>query len=94
MDIHRLHPDAAESERSLLELAALIRPPEIDGELSRRELDVLRCFSHGLGLSGTADILYISPLTVKDHLKNASRKVGAKNRCHLVGIALRRGWID
>jgi DNA-binding NarL/FixJ family response regulator len=60
-------------------------------QLSGRELQVLRLVASGdrnreIGLK-----LDITEETVKMHLKNATAKLGARDRTHAVSIAIRRG---
>ena len=49
-------------------------------ELTRRELDVLRHLVRGERNSQIAEELYVSPGTVKTHVKNVLRKLGVANR--------------
>jgi DNA-binding CsgD family transcriptional regulator len=60
---------------------------------SPRELEIVRLVADGLTGALIAEDLFISPLTVQTHLRNAMGKVGAHTRAHLVAIALRRGLI-
>lgn len=53
------------------------------------QLRVIEAISHGVGNRGAAELLGISPETVKAHLRQASRMMGAKDRTHLVALALR-----
>lgn len=48
--------------------------------LTTRERDVLQLIANGLQQKNIAKKLSISPETVKKHLKNAYRKLGAHNR--------------
>jgi PAS domain S-box-containing protein len=64
-----------------------------DRPLTPRELEAVRLVAAGLTEGAIAEALYISPLTVHTHLRNAMRKVGAHTRAHLVAIALRRGLV-
>ena len=53
--------------------------------LSGREIEVTSLFvKEGLGTKEIAGRLYISPLTVKDHIANACRKFSVKNRSALL----------
>jgi DNA-binding CsgD family transcriptional regulator len=52
--------------------------------LTKRELEVIRCVSRGLTNQEIADKLFVSLLTVITHLKNIYRKVGVRNRTELV----------
>ncbi|MFC4591385.1 response regulator [Sphaerisporangium corydalis] len=59
--------------------------PEPAGEaLTSREREIARLVAHGRTNAGIAAELFISPGTVKTHLANIQRKLGAANR---VGIA-------
>ena len=62
--------------------------------LTKRELDVLRCFANGTPTGKVAAHLRISERTVRAYLAAAMRKLGARSRVHAVAIALRRHIID
>lgn len=64
------------------------------GPLSPREREVLSLVATGANLHQVADALTISPATVRTHLGNAHRKLGARNRAHAVALALQEGLID
>ncbi|HWC81676.1 MAG TPA: LuxR C-terminal-related transcriptional regulator [Pseudonocardiaceae bacterium] len=53
-------------------------------ELTRRECDVLRHLAEGQTNTQIAATLYVSPGTVKTHVKNLLRKLGAANRAEAV----------
>jgi DNA-binding CsgD family transcriptional regulator len=55
--------------------------------LSRREADVLIQLAAGCTNQEIADRLSILPTTVKTHLRNAMRKLGARNRVEAVSAA-------
>jgi DNA-binding NarL/FixJ family response regulator len=61
--------------------------------LSPTEKDVLFHASHGLLTKEIAFKLDRSELTIKSHLRSASRKLAARNKVHAVAIALREGLI-
>lgn len=52
--------------------------------LTQRELDVTRRIARGLGTSQIAGELFLSPHTVRDHVKAIFEKVGVKSRGELV----------
>lgn len=54
--------------------------------LSLRELDVIRLLGQGITNQEIADTLYISRNTVKIHLQNIYRKLGAANRREAVEV--------
>ena len=57
--------------------------------LSRRESEVMRLVSDGLQPKEIAAHLGISLHTVKDHMRNASRRLGARNGKHAVALFLK-----
>jgi DNA-binding CsgD family transcriptional regulator len=64
------------------------------GPLSPREREVLSLVAAGADLLQIADELTISHATVRTHLGNAHRKLGAHNRAHAVALAMQLGLID
>ncbi|HVV07941.1 LuxR C-terminal-related transcriptional regulator [Amycolatopsis sp.] len=70
-------PEAAEPPRRADPLEQLEGP---FAELTRRELDVLRHLVRGESNSQIAAELFVSPGTVKTHVKNVLRKLGVANR--------------
>jgi DNA-binding NarL/FixJ family response regulator len=65
------------------------RSEERSRSLTERERDVLRLLSEGLDNEETGRRLYISPETVRTHLRKAMTKLGAATRTQAVAIALR-----
>jgi DNA-binding NarL/FixJ family response regulator len=71
--------------RLLRRLTARHQPPAPPGQgLSSRELEVARFVAQGRTNGEIAQVLFISPGTVKNHVAAIQRKLGARN---LVGIA-------
>jgi DNA-binding CsgD family transcriptional regulator len=64
-----------------------------EGELTRRELSVLRLVAQGLGNKEIASELGISTHTVKYHLASLLAKLGVHSRTEAVTIGLRRGLV-
>lgn len=62
--------------------------------LTRRELEMLELLADGLSNADIAGRLYVSPETVKAHLRNLFGKLGVSDRTAAVAAALRRGLID
>jgi DNA-binding CsgD family transcriptional regulator len=52
--------------------------------LSEREVDVTKLIARGLGTSEIAAALFLSPHTVRDHVKSVFEKVGVSSRGELV----------
>ena len=61
--------------------------------LSGREQEVLELVAEGSSLREIGEQLAISEATVRTHLRNANTKLGARNRAHAVGLALKLGVI-
>jgi DNA-binding NarL/FixJ family response regulator len=55
--------------------------------LSKREKEVLKLVAQGLRNSDIAQELFISDVTVKAHMRNIMRKLGARSRAHAVSLA-------
>jgi len=64
------------------------------GELTPREIHVLKLVARGLGNKEIADKLDISQATVKNHVASVIAKLGAQDRTHAVTLALERSIID
>jgi DNA-binding CsgD family transcriptional regulator len=61
-----------------------INPNNVDIRLSAREIDVMRLVAIGLSTKDIADRLFISPDTVKKHLRNVFQKTGAHSRTQAI----------
>jgi DNA-binding NarL/FixJ family response regulator len=62
--------------------------------LSPREREILGLLSKGLSGEEVAKQLYLSPETVRTHVRNAMGKLDAATRAHAVALALQRGEIS
>jgi DNA-binding NarL/FixJ family response regulator len=64
--------------------------------LSARQLEVLTLVARGVSTNGIAGELFVSPTTVRAHVRNILDALGARNRAHAVAIACSTGliWID
>ena len=63
------------------------------GELSPRELDVLRLVAEGLSDGEIAERLVLSPHTVHRHVANIRRKLGLHSRAAAAAHAARTGLV-
>jgi DNA-binding NarL/FixJ family response regulator len=70
------------------------RPARDDGDLTKRELQVLRCLAEGLDGSSIAKRLVISPRTVGTHLEHIFEKLGVRTRAQAVAAAYRMRLIE
>ena len=59
-------------------------------------MEVLTLIARGLSTDGIAAELFVSPTTVRAHVRNILDTLGARNRAHAVAIACSTGllWID
>jgi len=60
--------------------------PQGRRDLSSREIEILKCIAKGKSNHQTAEALFLSPFTVKNHVHNILKKLGAKNRMEAVAI--------
>ncbi len=65
----------------------------LSGELSAREVEVLRLVADGRSNKEIGDELSLSALTVKSHLVRIGRKLGTGDRAEMVALAMRTGVI-
>lgn len=63
-------------------------------QLTKRELEVLRLLALGMSNRDIATHLFLSADTVKTHLGNVYRKLGAEGRAHAVAMGLRQGLLE
>jgi DNA-binding CsgD family transcriptional regulator len=71
------------------------RLPEPAGRgLSPREEEITRLLARGLTGEQIAQRLYLSPETVRTHVRNAMVRLRAQTRAQLVAVALERGLIS
>lgn len=61
--------------------------------LTEREREVITLVAAGLQSGEVAERLFLSPETIKSHVRNALGKLGAHTRAHAVAIALVTGEI-
>lgn len=54
--------------------------------LSAREIEVLQWVAKGKSNQQIADLLYLSPFTVKNHIQNILKRMGAKNRVEAASL--------
>jgi DNA-binding NarL/FixJ family response regulator len=76
--------DSAASDRKI--------PPSPLSTLSAREREILGYLIEGLTNKEIARLLDLQEITIKIHLRNVYRKIGAVNRAQAVRIAMTAGW--
>ena len=65
-----------------------------DQRLTPREREVLRLLAGGARGTEVAERLGLSGETVRTHIRNAMRKLGARTRIHAAVLATRAGVLD
>jgi two-component system response regulator NreC len=74
--------------------APTARPAGPGGELSEREVDVLRLVADGLTNPEIADRLFVSVRTIESHRAHIHQKLNVKTRADLVRVARDAGLLD
>ncbi|WP_416979692.1 LuxR C-terminal-related transcriptional regulator [Streptomyces sp. T028] len=64
-----------------------------DAALNSREWATLRLIAEGLTNAEIGAKLYLAPKTIERHVASIVRKLGARNRVHLVAVAIGRGMV-
>ena len=62
--------------------------------LTEREADILRALADGLSNAEIAGQVWLSPETVKTHVKSILAKLGVRDRTQAVVWAYRTGFVD
>jgi DNA-binding CsgD family transcriptional regulator len=76
---------------------AILIPPRGDGgwrPLSQREREVVALVAGGATGREVGEELSVTAATVETHIRNAMRRLGARNRSHLVTLAILRHEIE
>lgn len=79
------------ARRLMHELSVSSGPAPAEGQLTEREIDVLKLLARGLSNQGIADQLCLSERTVAKHIGNLLGKLGLENRTQAALYALREG---
>jgi PAS domain S-box-containing protein len=85
----RLEPDGEE----LITTDKGASPGDLESTLTPREREVIRLVAQGANSPQIAAELYLSPSTVRSHVRNAMVKTQAHTRAQLVAIVLGDGFI-
>jgi transcriptional regulator EpsA len=65
----------------------------INNLVTRREIEILGWIKEGKTSADIAEILKLSPFTVKNHVQNILKKLGARSRSHAVAQAINLGFL-
>jgi DNA-binding CsgD family transcriptional regulator len=66
---------------------------QVNNLVTRREIEILGWIKEGKTTSDIAGILNLSPFTVKNHVQNILKKLGARSRSHAVAQAMGLGLL-
>jgi two-component system NarL family response regulator len=76
------------------EFVTMTKTPGVSGQLTARELQVLRHVAKGQSNREIAEDLYISENTVKNHIRNLLEKLQMKSRMEAAMYAVRENLLD
>jgi DNA-binding NarL/FixJ family response regulator len=85
-----LSPDVSEVVAS----DRLANASQIVGDLSPRETEILRLLASGMDSEAIAELLSLSPKTVRNHHYAIKAKIGARNDAQLVWLAALAGLVQ
>ena len=68
-------------------LEGVVCMPKFNSQLSKKELDVMRLVYEGCSNDDIADRLYLSPFTVKNHIKSVYAKLGIHEKSEFIQYA-------
>lgn len=72
----------------------LAGPVRVIEHLGPREIEILRLLASGLTSEAIADLLNLSPKTVRNHHYTIKSKIGAQTDVHLVWLAVSAGLVN
>jgi DNA-binding CsgD family transcriptional regulator len=75
-----IFPDLFERQERKLRRTKRSRTGSMDGQLTERELEVLRLLDGDLPVSELGKLLFVSPNTIRSHVKSIYRKLGVSSR--------------
>lgn len=58
-----------------------------------REIEILERIAEGMTTKEIAAVFFVSPETVKSHVRRLLEKMEARNRPQLVSLGYQRGWL-
>ena len=85
-----LSPDVSE----VIAADRLASSSQIVDDLSPREAEILRLLASGMDSEEIADLLSLSPKTVRNYHYAIKAKIGARNDAHLVWLAVGAGLVQ
>ena len=88
-----IFPELLERQERKLRKTRPSRTESMDRQLTERELEVLRLLEGNLPVSELGKLLYVSPNTIRSHVKSIYRKLGVSSRKEAVEQAYARKLI-
>lgn len=90
------HPDDYRVFQDILAPKCCVKTPceHNPAGLTEHQISVIRLLAEGLSNEEVANELGVRPETVKSHLRKAFMKSDARNRTHLVVLAIKWGLVD
>lgn len=73
--------------RGECKLEGVVCMPEFNSSLSKKELEVMRLIYDGCSKEEVADRMYLSPFTVKNHIKSVYSKLGIHEKSEFIQYA-------
>jgi len=92
-ELDRISQDFLNKLKIAFELERKRKDVQSDGDLSSRELEILKLISQKLSNKEIGETLFISLPTVKTHVSNILLKLGAENRIEAMEIAQEKGLV-
>ncbi|MBR08625.1 MAG: hypothetical protein CMP48_13225 [Rickettsiales bacterium] len=89
----RLLKTKGDEEYLAKEVELFQRGEKNNHEFTEREIDILNKMSEGMTAEMIAEMLHISPHTVKTHQRNMLKKTKCSNGVQLVAQSIRMGFI-
>jgi len=89
--------DSEVTRKLVQRLASLSKSPEereANGQLTSREIEILKWAARGLSNKELSEKLFISLRTVKAHMTNIFNKLGCSSRTDAIIKGLKQGYID
>lgn len=87
------HPSVEHADRHIVAVVEAAADPLAGTALSARELEVLACVADGRSNSEAALSLFVSPETVKTHLRRVFEKLDVSNRNAAIAKGVELGLI-
>lgn len=91
---HRVFEPAALRAARAAQAAAAAKARTTEHPFTKREMEVLQLLAEGASTAAIAKRLYLSPHTVRSHVRHILEKLGAHSKLEAVAIATRNGWVS